>query len=112
MDDIRLLRDFAPEPPLDAREIQLARLALTDHIDHSGSRRLAFHPRGLGRPRTPRSFAIAGVLLVAAAAAVGAGSLRYIGEWGPVDHPATVATLDREIAETMAAIPLPPGYRY
>jgi hypothetical protein len=110
MDDIALLRDFAPQPSLDATERQAARSALIGHIERaSRPRRLAILP---GVRRTRWTIALACVLLLAASAAIGAGAFRYLSEWGPVDHPATVEALDYEIEDTMAATPLPPGYAY
>ena len=112
MDDIALLRDLAPEPAVDPAEVLIARTVLIEHIERrSRAGRFGFISR-LGRPKSRRAIALAGLLTFAGAAAVGAGAFKYVAEWGPIDHPATVAALDREIHETMAAIPLPPGYTY
>lgn len=112
MDDIAILRDFAPEPTIDPLESQTARAALIEYMElWSRPRRLAFLP-GVRRPRARRSVAFAAVLLLMVSAAVGARALTYMAEWGPVDHPATVAEIDQEIDDTMAAIALPPGYAY
>jgi hypothetical protein len=112
MDDISLLRNFSPEPTIDALESRMARAALVEHIEGSTQpRRLAFLP-GVRRPRARRSIAFAGALLLMTSVAVGAGVLTYVAEWGPVDHPATVASINQEIDDTMALSALPPGYSY
>lgn len=112
MDDIAFLRDFALKPTIDPLESRTARAALLEHIERgSRPRRLAFLP-AVRRPLARRSVAFAGVLLLLTSAAVGAGALRYVAEWGPVDHPATVASINQEIDDTMAVIALPPGYSY
>jgi hypothetical protein len=63
------------------------------------------------RPRRRRSAVVLG--LAAALLVVGTVTgVHYLGEWGPVDHPATVAEIETEISAAMADNSLPPGYSY
>lgn len=52
---------------------------------------------------------LAAALLIAGSVAAGSVIVR---SWGPVDHPATVADIEAEIAATIASTPLPSGYVY
>ncbi len=60
------------------------------------------------RRRTVVTVGLAAALLVAGTA----GAAQIIREWGPVDHPATIAELDAEISAAVADNTLPPGYSY
>jgi hypothetical protein len=71
------------------------------------ARPAAARRRGLARRRA--LIGLAAALLITGTVAAG----KVIrGDWGPVDHPATVADIEAEIAATMAKTPLPPGYAY
>lgn len=59
------------------------------------------------RRRTVVALGLAAALVVA-----GTAGAAIVREWGPVDHPATVAQIEDEIRATAAANPLPPGYSY
>ena len=70
---------------------------------------LAHRPRLLSRRRrSVATIALAAALVIAGTAA----GVRYFGEWGPVDHPATVAEIEQEIQAGIEANVLPPGYSY
>lgn len=60
------------------------------------------------RRRTIVALGLAAALLVAGTAT----GVHYLGEWGPVDHPASVAEIEAEIGAVMAENTLPPGYAY
>lgn len=111
MDEIALLRAVAPSvlPPT-AGEIGSARARLLRHVGRRSVGSLGVL-RGWRR-RIHRPLALALIVLLVSGAATTVGALVYFGEWGPVDHPATVAELDAEIATTMAATPLPAGMAY
>src|SRR6266516_109421 len=104
MDELTLLRSMIPDvATADQAERSRARTVITDHIARQGSRqgagqRLVALPRlrGVVRSRSTRSLglALAGLLVAGSISLVGA--IRYFGEWGPVDHPATVAQVDAE----------------
>ena len=94
-----LTRALAVDLPADARMRIRARL---DAAPRARARRL---PR---RRRTVTALGLAAAMLIAGTAV----GIRYLGEWGPVDHPATVAQIEAEIKAAVAANPLPPGYAY
>jgi hypothetical protein len=60
------------------------------------------------RRRTVVVLGLAASLLVAGTVT----GVHYLGEWGPVDHPATVAEIEAEINSAMAEDARPPGYTY
>lgn len=112
MDDIALLRALAPTTaPVTAAEVHEARMALVGHIDQRALAP-AIGLRSLRRPglRRPTFLALA-ALLIAGTVTV-AGAAFYLGEFGPVDHPATANQIETEIAATMADTPLPAGRTY
>jgi hypothetical protein len=120
MDELTFLRSIIPDAPTaDEVERSRARTVLSDHIARQGSRQGAAGKalalprlRGIIRSRSTRAvgLALAGLLIAGSVSLVGA--IRYFGEWGGVDHPATVAQVDAEIAEAIASTALPPGYTY
>jgi hypothetical protein len=106
----RLDRMFQVTLPLSVAhrmEARVGALGLGYGARKNSQARLA--PRHL-RPARSLALAIAALVVVGSFSVVGA--LRYFGEWGPVDHPATVAEVDAEIDAAMAANPLPAGYTY
>jgi hypothetical protein len=62
--------------------------------------------------RPTRSLGLALVVLVIAGSVSLVAGIHYFGEWGSVDHPASVAQVDAEIANAIASTALPPGYAY
>jgi len=97
-----LTRAFAFELPVVERSRIAERIEASFHASP-----VAAHGRRFVRRRV--LIGLAAVLLVAGTVAAG-GVIR--GDWGPVDHPATVADIEAEIAATIASTPLPPGYSY
>jgi hypothetical protein len=110
MDEVMLLRTLVPSgtAPTPA-EVTAARTAVLGHIDQRSQRRVTF----LSPMRPPsfrRSTLLAvGILLVAVSAV---GAALYLGEFGPVDHPATASQIEAEITSTMAVTALPAGQAY
>ena len=94
-----LTRALAVDLPADARMRIRARL---DAAPRARARRL---PR---RRRTVTALGLAAAMLIAGTAV----GVRYLGEWGPVGHPASVADIEAEISSAVADKPLPPGYAY
>ncbi len=90
-----LAADLAPD----------ARSRIRGRLDAALERRHVALPR---RRRTAVGLGLVAALLVAGTAAAGV----IIREWGPVDHPATVAEIDAEISAAVADNALPPGYSY
>ncbi len=98
LDDL-LTRALAVGLPSDARTRIRARLDAAPAARARGRR---------PRTRTVVALGLAAALLVAGTAI----GVRYVGEWGPVDHPASVADIEAEISSAVADNPLPPGYAY
>lgn len=111
MDEIAILQALAPivEPATDA-DVRAARAGLIDHIDGRTRRRIRARLPELAGRRV-LVFAAVGALITAGVA-TGAGAALYLGERGPVTHPATAAEIEAEITSTMAATPLPAGRTY
>jgi hypothetical protein len=115
MDELSILRRLTPTVgPAEPAEEGVIRAALLDHIDRRSHRS---HPAGrirhrLRRPSIgqPAALAIGALLLAGVVSVVGAAI--YLGEWGPVEHPATARELDAEITSTIAVTPLPAGRAY
>jgi hypothetical protein len=99
LDDL-LSRALAVDLTADARSRIRARLDAAPAARAGGRRR--------PRTRTIVALGLAAALLVAGTAT----GVHYLGEWGPVDHPATVAEIEAEITAAMADNGLPPGYSY
>jgi hypothetical protein len=116
MDELTLLRSIAPNVrATDPADRLSARTALVQHIAGRGGRGAAVKLsrfRRVARARTTRSLGLALVGLGIAGSISLVGGIHYFGEWGPVDHPATVAQVDAEIADAIASTALPPGYAY
>lgn len=75
--------------------------------------RLDAAPAARARGRRPRTRAVAALGLAAALLVAGTAiGVHYIGEWGPVDHPASVADIEAEISAAVKNNTLPPGYAY
>jgi len=116
MDELAFLRSIIPDAPTtDRAERSRARTILTEHIARQRAKRPAVVLRRLrqvSRARTTRSLglALAGLAITGSVSLV--GGIRYFGEWGGVDHPATVAQIDAEIADAIGSTALPPGYSY
>ncbi len=112
MDEIAILRTLAPAvTPATSADVSVARMALLDHIDQQVQPRSTRLPY-LRRPslRRPTLLAFAALLLAGMVTVVGAAV--YLGEFGPVDHPATANQIEAEITSTMANTPLPAGQTY
>jgi hypothetical protein len=97
--DALLTRALAVDLPADAR------MRIRARLDAAPSRRRGLLPR---RRRTVLALGLAAALVVAGTAT----GVHYLGEWGPVDHPATVAEIEAEISAALADDALPPGYSY
>lgn len=112
MDEIAILRTLAPSVnPATSAEVNIARMALLGHIDEPALRRSTRLPH-LRRPSLRRpTFLAFGALILAGMVSV-AGAAFYLGEFGPVDHPATTSQIEAEITSTMAVTPLPAGQAY
>lgn len=110
MDEVVLLRTLVPTSiaPTSAEEAA-ARATLLGHIDQRSRRRANFLSP-LRRPSLRRSPLLAAAALLVVVSA--AGAAFYLGEFGPVDHPATAKQLETEITSAMADTPLPPGQVY
>lgn len=110
MDEIVLLRTLVPSgiAPTSG-EVAAARTALLGHIDQRSQRRAVFLSP-LRRPSLRRSPLLAAAALLVVVSA--AGAAFYLGEFGPVDHPATAKQIETEITSTMADTPLPAGQVY
>lgn len=109
MDEIALLRTLVPiGPGPTSAEEAAARTALLGHIDQRSQRRAGF--LALSRRPLRRSALLAAAALLVIVSA--AGAAFYLGEFGPVDHPATAKQLETEITSTMANTPLPAGQVY
>ena len=112
MDEIAILRALAPSvDPATSAEVNVARMALLGHIDLQPQRRSTGLPH-LRRPSLRRSTLLAFGALVFAGMVSVAGAAFYLGEFGPVDHPATASQIEAEISSTMAITPLPAGRAY
>ncbi len=112
MDDIALLQALAPTArAATSAEVHGARMALLGHIDERALPRTT-GLRHFRRPALRRPTLLAfGALLIAGMVTV-AGAAFYLGEFGPVDHPATADQIETEITATMAGTPLPAGRTY
>lgn len=108
MDEIELVRGLRVASPASPAERERVRALITAAIARKAAPQLRVLPlrRRVGRPAM---LAAAALLLVGTVSAVGAA---IFAEWGAGDHPATEAQIRAEIADTQAAIPLPPGEAY
>src|SRR5512144_1673558 len=112
MDEIAILRALAPAvTPATSAEVDVARMGLLGHIDQQPE------PRSIGVrhsrwPSLRRPTFLAFCALFIAGMVTVAGAAFYLGEFGPVDHPATADQIEAEIASTMADTPLPAGQTY
>lgn len=112
MDEIAILRALAPTVnAATSAEVNVARMALLGRIDQH------VRPRSTGLPylrrpslRRPTILAFGALLMAGMITVVGAAV--YLGEFGPVDHPATADKIEAEITSTMADTPLPAGQTY
>ena len=112
MDEIAILRTLAPSVnPATSAEVNVARMALLGHIDRQAESRSTGLPH-LRRPSLRRPTLLAFGALVLAGMVSVAGAAFYLGEFGPVDHPATADQIEAEITSTMADTPLPAGRTY
>ena len=112
MDEIAFLRTLAPSVhPATSAEVYVARMALLGHIDEHAQRRRGGLAR-LRRPSLRRPTLLAFGALVLAGMVSVVGAAFYLGEFGPVDHPATASQIEIEITSTMADTPLPAGQTY
>lgn len=112
MDEIAILRALAPTvAPATSADVYAARMGLLGHINQQTNPRTA-GLRYFRRPslRRPTLLAV-GALLIAGVVTVAAAAF-YLGEFGPVDHPATADQIEAEITSTMADTPLPAGQTY
>jgi hypothetical protein len=108
-DDLDLTRLEAALARTFAFDLSTAeRRSIRERLEAAVASRPAASPRrGLVRRRA--LIGLAAALLITGTVAAG----KVIrGDWGPVDHPATVADIESEIAATIAKTPLPPGYAY
>jgi hypothetical protein len=75
--------------------------------------RLDAAPAARARGRRPQTRTIVALGLAAALLVAGtATGVHYLGEWGGVDHPASVAEIEAEISAAVTDNALPPGYAY
>ncbi len=112
MDEIAILRALAPSVnAVTSAEVNVARMALLDHIDWQTESSSTDLPH-FRRPSLRRPTLLAVVALLIASMVTVAGAALYLGEFGPVDHPATADQIETEITSTMAVTPLPAGRRY
>jgi hypothetical protein len=108
MDEIELVRSLPASASASPSERDRIRLRFA-----AGLRQRATRPRSplgwwrrLGRPAV---LAATALLLIGTVSVVGAA---IFAEWGGVEHSATQAEIRAEIADTQAAIDLPPGETY
>jgi hypothetical protein len=106
--EVALARAFAFELPGGTRAQITGRVARAISGDLP-ERPATTRSRRILKGRSGIVVGIAAALLIAGSAAAGSVIVR---SWGPVDHPATVADIEAEIAATIATTPLPPGYVY